>query len=77
MQVVQMTLEEALVAEVDEEVRRTGTTRSAFARAALREALARRRTVEAEERQRRGYDLHPIRPGEFDDWIEEQAWADR
>jgi len=40
---VQMTLDEDLVEAVDEAVKRLGTTRSAFARDALRQALARLR----------------------------------
>jgi len=39
MKTVQMTLDESLVREVDKAAKRLGTTRSAFARKALREAL--------------------------------------
>ena len=76
MHVVQMTLDEDLLAAVDAEVRRSGTTRSAFAREALRQALELRRTRREEARHRKGYERHPVRPGEFDGWDSERAWGD-
>ena len=74
MKTVQMTLDEDLVAKVDRAVRRLGTTRSAFAREALREALARLREQELDRKHRAGYEAHPVRVGEFDAWLDEQAW---
>lgn len=76
MKTVQMTLEDELVREVDQVVERLGTTRSAFTREALRRALERIRIDALEEKQRRGYEKHPVRPGEFDDWESEQVWPD-
>jgi len=77
MRTVQMTLDDELVEAVDAATRRLGTTRSAFTRAALREAL-RREDVRALERQHReGYERHPVAPGEFDGWDEEQTWGER
>jgi metal-responsive CopG/Arc/MetJ family transcriptional regulator len=74
MKTVQMTLDEALVAQVDRAARRLKTSRSAFTRDALRSALARLSTVEREARHRRGYAAKPVERGEFDIWIGEQAW---
>jgi len=48
MKTVQMTLEPELVAEVDSAARRLGTTRSGFARRALRQALERLRMEDLE-----------------------------
>ena len=76
MKTVQMTLEPDLVAEVDSAARKLGTTRSAFARRALRQALERLRVEELERRQREGYRRHPIRRGEFGRWDREQVWGD-
>jgi len=76
MKVVQMTLEEDLVAAVDRLARRLKTTRSAFARDALRDALAKHRTKELEQKHRRGYERHPVESGEFDVWQTEQRWGD-
>lgn len=76
MRTVRLTLDEALVKEVDEVAKKLGTTRSAFTRAALRAALARVDSEEEERRHRSGYEREPVRPGEFSDWEDEQAWAD-
>jgi metal-responsive CopG/Arc/MetJ family transcriptional regulator len=76
MRTVQMTLDERLVERVDRAARKLGTTRSAFTRDALREALTRLTTVEKERRHRRGYEALPVERGEFDDWASEQAWPD-
>ncbi len=76
MQTVQMTLDEDLVAEVDAVVTRLGTSRSAFARAALRQALTGLRELELEQRHREGYRRHPVQPGELSDWEDEQIWID-
>lgn len=73
---VQMTLDEDLVEAVDEAAKRLGTSRSAFARDALREALARLREKQLEQKHRRGYERFPVKPGEFDAWENEQVWPD-
>lgn len=76
MKTVQMTLDDELVREVDRVVKRLGTTRSAFTRDALRRALEEIRTKALEEKQRQGYEKHPVESGEFDDWEAEQVWPD-
>ncbi len=76
MRTIQMTLDEALVEEVDRVVKELGTSRSAFARDALRASLERRRLRRLEDRQREGYRRHPVQAGEFDVWEDEQAWAE-
>jgi metal-responsive CopG/Arc/MetJ family transcriptional regulator len=77
MKVVQMTLDEELIAEVDKTVRKLGTTRSGFARQALRAALDRIRRDELERRHRRGYQEKPVKSGEFDLWEGEQVWVEQ
>ena len=76
MRTVQMTLDEPLVTAVDRAVKRLRTTRSAFAREALREALARLRREELERKHREGYARKPVRRGEFSAWESEQVWVD-
>ena len=76
MKTVQMTLDEELVAAVDRVVRRLGTSRSAFAREALRDALRRVRVRSLEQKQRDGYARKPVRRGEFDAWEREQSWVE-
>jgi len=76
LKTVQMTLDEELVRQVDEAAERLGTTRSAFARSALRRALEAIRIEAMETEHRRGYEQNPVRPGEFEDWEAEQVWPD-
>jgi metal-responsive CopG/Arc/MetJ family transcriptional regulator len=76
MKVVQMTLDEELVAAVDRLARRLKTTRSAFARDALRDALTKHKAKELEQKHRLGYQRHPIKRAEFDTWEPEQQWGD-
>ncbi len=71
-----MTLDEKLVDAVDRAAKKLGTSRSAFARQALRDALVRERIRELERKHRHGYELAPVRPGEFDAWVSEQIWID-
>ena len=76
MRTVQMTLDKELVAAVDKAARRLGTSRSAFARDALRAALRRLQDRSREEKHREGYRRRPVKPGEFSDWENEQVWVD-
>ncbi len=76
MRTVQMTLDEELVAEVDRAAKRLGTTRSAFAREALRGALRSLKIKDMERKHREGYARKPVVAGEFDLWESEQAWGD-
>jgi metal-responsive CopG/Arc/MetJ family transcriptional regulator len=76
MRVVQMTLDEKLVSEVDSVAAKIGTTRSAFTRDALRAALARRKELELERRHREGYRKKPVRKGEFSVFEKEQVWPE-
>lgn len=76
MKTVQMTLDEGLVDAVDKAAKRIGTTRSAFAREALRAALGKIRVKEMERKHREGYRRKPVGEGEFSVWEEEQVWGE-
>ena len=76
MKTIQMTIDEPLLAEVDQAIKSLETTRSAFIREALQLALQRYRITELEKKQARGYARHPVEPGEFDIWENEQAWGE-
>jgi metal-responsive CopG/Arc/MetJ family transcriptional regulator len=73
---VQMTIDEQLLSEVDEAAQELETSRSAFVRDALRLALREFRVAELERLHAEGYARQPVVPGEFDVWINEQAWSD-
>ncbi len=73
---VQMTLESDLVRSVDEAAKKMHTTRSAFTRLALKEALRGMKIKEMEQRHRQGYKAHPVTREEAGVWEKEQAWGD-
>lgn len=76
MKTVQMTLDEPLVKAVDELVKKLHTTRSAFTRNALREAIRKFNISRRESQHRRGYEMHPVAKSEFSVWEDEQEWSD-
>ena len=76
MRTIQMTLDEDLVEAVDRIVKELRTTRSAFTRAALRDAVAHAQTNKLEARHRKGYAQFPPDKTEFSAWEDEQAWGD-
>ena len=76
MKTVQMTLDENLVRSVDRVVKKTHTTRSAFTRDALRDALAKFNVARLEQRHRKGYEILPVNKAEFSMWEDEQEWGD-
>lgn len=45
-------------------------------RSAFRLALRRHVKSKMERRHARGYSRHPVMPGEFDVWEDEQEWGD-
>lgn len=76
MKTVQMTLDEDLVKAVDRISKQLHTSRSAFTRKALREALTRYSLEQLERKHRQGYERHPVAAEEFSVWETEQAWGD-
>ncbi|MEW6593686.1 MAG: ribbon-helix-helix domain-containing protein [Thermodesulfobacteriota bacterium] len=76
MKTVQMTLDNDLVNAVDRISKQLHTSRSAFTRMALREALARHGVKQQERRHREGYERQPTTADEFSVWETEQAWGD-
>jgi metal-responsive CopG/Arc/MetJ family transcriptional regulator len=77
MKIVQMTLDEDLIQAVDKVTRRLGTTRSAFTREALREALIKQNIERLEQQHRQGYENRPVARDEFSAWEDEQVWGDK
>ena len=76
MRTVQMTLDEDLVKKVDAIASELKTTRSAFTRDALREAVRRYNIRRLEMKHREGYLAHPVNKEEFSVWEKEQNWGD-
>ena len=76
MRTIQMTLDNELVESVDKLVKELNTSRSAFTRDALREAVNRFYKDFQEEKHRKGYRAHPVNINEFSVWEKEQDWGD-
>ena len=76
MKTIQMTLDDELVNAVDKIVKRLKTNRSAFARHALREAIAKENINRLEVKHKRGYQNKPVNKTEFSVWESEQEWGD-
>jgi metal-responsive CopG/Arc/MetJ family transcriptional regulator len=76
MRTIQMTLDEDLVSAVDRVSKELRTSRSAFTRKALRDALARYSLEQLERKHRRGYEQQPVAADEFSLWETEHAWGD-
>jgi len=77
MRTVQMTLDDDLVDAVDVIVKQMKTSRSAFTRTALREAIENMKTRMLEEKHRKGYEMYPVARDEFSVWENEQNWGDQ
>jgi len=76
MRTIQMTFDDNLIKSVDQLVKELKTTRSAFTRHALREAIDRFNIKRLEDKHRKGYELHPVNKREFSVWESEQDWGD-
>ncbi len=66
MKVVQITLADELLRQVDEQVRALGTSRSEFTREELPQLLARLEVERNEREHAEAYANQPEQPGEFD-----------
>jgi metal-responsive CopG/Arc/MetJ family transcriptional regulator len=76
MKTIQMTIDEPLLTAVDKLIADLNTTRSAFIRDALIQALQHYQIARLEQKQAEGYTRHPVEPGEFDVWEAEQTWGE-
>ncbi|MBI5195475.1 MAG: ribbon-helix-helix protein, CopG family [Nitrospirae bacterium] len=76
MRTIQMTLDDELVATVDHVVKKLKTTRSAFTRKALRNAVKQVSTNLLEKKHKKGYAQRPVDNTEFSVWESEQEWGD-
>lgn len=76
MRTIQMTLDDDLVASVDRVVRKLKTTRSAFTRKALKDAIEQVNVKMLEKKHKQGYERHPVGKTEFSVWESEQEWGE-
>lgn len=76
MRTIQMTLDDELVKRVDAISKELNTSRSAFTRRALHEAVNQHNIERLESKHRQGYAAHPVNKKEFSVWEKEQDWGD-
>ncbi|MEA3336020.1 MAG: CopG family transcriptional regulator [Chloroflexota bacterium] len=76
MKTIQMTIDEALLDQVDNTSAELGMSRSAFIRGALRQAMERLQVTRLERQHAAGYARRPVESGEFDLWEAEQVWGE-
>ena len=76
MKTIQMTIDEQLLAQVDDAVQELQSNRSAFMREALQLALQQLRIRRLENQHRRGYQQQPAQPDDFAEWEAEQVWGE-
>lgn len=71
---ISLRIDEHLLDRVDRERRREGVSRARALQQALTLWIERRRWLEAMERDRVGYETHPVRPDEFAPVLGAQRW---
>jgi hypothetical protein len=76
MRTIQMTLDDDLVENVDRVVKKLKTTRSAFTRKALKDAIRQVNIDNLEKKHKKGYERYPVTKTEFSVWESEQEWGD-
>ncbi|PKL52531.1 MAG: CopG family transcriptional regulator [Nitrospira bacterium HGW-Nitrospira-1] len=75
MRTIQMTLDDDLVAAVDIVVKKLKTSRSAFTRKALKDAIKQVNINVLEKKHKKGYERYPVGKTEFNVWELEQEWG--
>ncbi len=76
MEIIELTIDESLLAEVDRVIRSLAMSRADFARIALELALRNQKTIALEQQHAQGYARNPVKPDEFDNWESEQVWSE-
>jgi metal-responsive CopG/Arc/MetJ family transcriptional regulator len=75
MKTIQLTIDEALLAEVDDVVHELQSNRSAIMRDALQLALQQLRIRRLESQHMHGYQRQLAHPDDFATWEAEQVWG--
>jgi antitoxin component of RelBE/YafQ-DinJ toxin-antitoxin module len=75
METIELTIDESLLAEMQQATNALKMTPSDFMRVALERALAQREIIALERRDAQGYLEQPQRPEEIAEWQSEQEWG--
>lgn len=74
MQTIELTIDETLLAKLDQITSKLSVTRAAFIRQSLEAALEQQEVLAQERRHAEGYAHNPVQPGEFDGWESVRVW---
>jgi len=75
METIQLTLDESLLAEVQQATDALQMTPSDFIKVALERALQQREIIAKARQHARAYLEQPQRPEEIEEWQDEQEWV--
>ena len=76
METIQLSIDESLLAEVQQATSALQMTPSDFMKMALERALRQRKIIELEIRDAKAYANNPQRPEEIAEWEDEQYWGE-
>lgn len=76
METIHLTIDESLLAEVQQATMALQMTPSDFMKMALERALQQREIIAKERRDAQGYAQHPQSSDEIDEWQDEQHWEE-
>ncbi len=74
MTMIQMSIDDALLKEIDRVIEDRNTSRSDFINAALQQEIQRRSLEKREAKHVQGYLQKPVTSSEFNGWEFEQVW---
>jgi antitoxin component of RelBE/YafQ-DinJ toxin-antitoxin module len=76
METIQLSIDESLLAEVQQATNALKMTPSDFMKVALERALQQREIIAKERRDAQGYLEKPQQPEEIEEWQSEQDWGE-
>ncbi len=74
MTTIELSVDESMLAEVDQATRELEMTREDFLRTALERALQQQEIISLEQSHARGYSRQPQTTAEIGEWAAEQVW---
>lgn len=76
METIQLTIDESLLAQVQQATTVLQMTPSDFMKVALERALQQQEIIAKERRDAQGYAAQPQSPQEIEEWQDEQHWEE-
>jgi len=77
METIHLSIDESLLAEVQQATNALQMTPSDFIKVALERAVQQREIIAKERRDAQGYAEQPQQPEEIEEWLDEQQWDER